>query len=146
MPTLISHILSVSRATPLITAGMLALQPLAAEAQAGPTPSFLDLCEGRNNAARWYTFEMSDHAYETLEALLETVGTRDCREAQQRLQGVTDLRLPELAATAMPLTCILVDLPTVVDLKVIAIATPHLTRLDLSGKVIMDLAPISALT
>lgn len=104
--------------------------------------AFMAVCEGRNDAQVWIQFNLNAHSYSTLDALLETVGTEDCAVAQQRLEAVTDLRLPEPAETAMPLTCLLVDLPTVVDVQMIAIATPNLIRLDLSGKVVADLSPI----
>ena len=100
---------------------------------------FLGICEGVQ-AGFGYNGE------ETLRALLNEVETEDCELAQARLLTITDLRLsgPEMPETVI--TCLLINLPTYVDIGTIAAAMPNLTRLELSDRIIDDLTPIRDLT
>jgi hypothetical protein len=125
----------------LLTMGVLMTAlPGAASSQ----PTFAEVCEAMEDY-RLLPNLAGEHVWETTIALLTAVGTEDCHTAERRLLGITDLRLPELAPVETP-SVLQVDFPVVVDLQVIAIATPQLIRLDLSGKVIEELSPVANLT
>ena len=114
--------------------------PRAALAQ----PTFATVCEAMQTYQPLPSLT-GEHIWETTQSLLVAVNTEDCNLAQKRLEAVTDLRLPELDVAETP-SALQVDLPMAINLQVIAIASPQLTRLDLSGRVINDLTPVAALT
>ncbi|MEL7143005.1 MAG: leucine-rich repeat domain-containing protein [Cyanobacteria bacterium J06643_4] len=110
--------------------------PLASDSlEASNEVSFLAVCEGR-----------SQEGWETVNALLAEVGTTDCAIAQSQLLTITDLRLSGPDMAALPITCLLIDLPQYAHMGIIASAMPNLTHLDLSHHQVTDLAAIETLT
>ena len=112
-----------------------------------PQPTFTDLCEVfQGVSSDWSSVLYSrPYAWQTIEALMSALTVTDCRVAEQQLAAVNILRGPQLQTTYLPENGLMVDFPTGVDLQMIAIATPNLTDLNLSGRVIYDLAPIATL-
>lgn len=86
------------------------------------------------------------YAWQTLNALMSAVDVDDCATAVEQLVAVRVLRGPQLQTDYLPNGGLMVDFPIGIDLQVIAIATPNLTELNLNGRVIHDLTPITALS
>lgn len=120
----------------------------AANALETSQPSFSDLCEEfQGTSGNWNSGLYSrPYAWQTMEALMSVLAVNDCGLAAQRLADVQVLRGPQLQTTYLPENGLMVDFPVGIDLQVIAIATPNLTDLNLSGHVIPDLAPIVSLS
>lgn len=111
-------------------------------------PTFTQLCEafqGTPNDGSSFLYSRP-YAWETVDALMSALALNDCALAAQKLRWVQDLRGPQLQTTYLPENALMADFPMGVDLEVIAIATPNLVALNLSGRVIQDLAPIASLT
>ncbi|MBE9070447.1 hypothetical protein IQ260_27770 [Leptolyngbya cf. ectocarpi LEGE 11479] len=132
----------VAAAVPVITA---ALPVMALES---PQPTFADLCHTfQGTRSDWSSLLYSrPYAWQTMESLMSALATSDCEIAELRLSTVKDLRGPQLHTTYLPEHGLMVDFSMGVDMQIIAIATPHLTALNLSGHVITELAPITALS
>ena len=118
-------------------------------AAAAEPPTFADLCAAFQ--ATTYSEASSflysrPYAWQTVEAFMSALDTTDCPMAELQLSAVKDLRGPQLQTTYVPEHGLMVDFPIGVDLETIAIATPNLTALNLSGHVITDLTPITTLS
>ena len=113
-----------------------------------PQPTFADLCEAfQGVSSDWSSALYSrPYAWQTVEALMAALPLNDCGLAERRLATVNTLRGPQLQTTYLPENGLMVDFPVGVDLQMIAIATPNLTELNLSGHVIPDLTPIATLS
>ena len=122
---------------------------LPAVAFAADQPTFAELCAAFQSST--YSSDGSSflysrpYAWQTVEAFMSALDTADCQTAEQQLAAIEDLRAPQLQTTYLPDHGLMVDFPVGVDLQTVAIATPNLTALNLSGHVITDLAPITAL-
>lgn len=126
-----------------------AIVGLPVAASAAEQPTFAELCEAfqastysGNGSSFLYS---RPYAWQTVEAFMSALDTADCQMAEQQLAAVEDLRAPQLQTTYVPDHGLMVDFPIGVDLQTVAIATPNLTALNLSGHVITDLTPITAL-
>ncbi|MEM7063704.1 MAG: leucine-rich repeat domain-containing protein [Cyanobacteria bacterium P01_B01_bin.77] len=139
-PQIVSMLAGVAVAVPVVAA----VPPVMASEF--PQPAFADLChtfQGTRND--WSPLLYSrPYAWQTMEALMSALATNDCDIAELRLSTVKDLRGPQLHTTYLPEHGLMVDFPMGVDVQIIAIATPNLTALNLSGHVITELAPITA--
>ena len=113
-----------------------------------PQPTFADLCEAfQGVSSDWSSALYSrPYAWQTLEALMSALALSDCVLAERRLATVSTLRGPQLQTTYLPENGLMVDFPIGVDLQLIAISTPNLIDLNLSGRVIPDLTPIATLS
>ncbi|WP_161634959.1 leucine-rich repeat domain-containing protein [Leptolyngbya sp. Heron Island J] len=120
---------------------------VAASAEESIEPTFTDLCEEfQGVSGNWNGGLYSrPYAWQTMDALMAVLAVSDCGEAEQQLTVVRVLRGPQLQTTYLPDNGLMVDFPVGIDLEVIAIATPNLTDLNLSGHVIPDLTPIASL-
>lgn len=119
----------------------------AVAAPAIATPTFADICGAfqgyeTDGGSELYT---RVYAWQTMEALMSALAINDCGIAERRLANVRALWGPQLETTYLPKNGLMVDFPTGVDLQMIAIATPNVMDLNLSGHVISDLAPIADL-
>ncbi|MEA5466632.1 leucine-rich repeat domain-containing protein [Leptothoe sp. PORK10 BA2] len=110
-------------------------------------PTFADLCEAYQGiSSNWSSLLYGrSYAWQTVEALMAAIPVSNCQRAESWLAAVDSLWGPQLQTTYLPTNGLMVDFPIGVDLQMIAIATPNLTDLNLSGHVIPDLAPITAL-
>ena len=126
------------------TLGQTVGQPAIAPAQ----PTFVHLCEAFQGISNpWDSLLYGrPYAWQTVAALMSALPTNDCHWAERTLASVGSLRGPQLETTYLPANGLMVGFPIGVDLHMIAIATPNLTDLSLSGHVIPDLAPISGLS
>ncbi|NEQ51336.1 MAG: leucine-rich repeat domain-containing protein [Leptolyngbya sp. SIO3F4] len=113
-----------------------------------PQPTFADLCNAFQGVGdKWSSVLYSrPYAWQTVDAFMSALAISDCNIAERRLANVRTLWGPQLETTYLPAHGLMVDFPTGVDLQMIAIATPNLVDLNLSGHVISDLAPITALS
>ena len=111
-------------------------------------PTFADLCSAfQGVSGEWSSLLYSrPYAWQTVDALMSALAISDCAIAERRLANVRTMWRPQLETTYLPENGLMVDFPTGVDLQMIAIATPNLTDLNLSGHVIPDLAPIKTLS
>ena len=112
------------------------------------SPTFADMCGAfQGEWSDWSSLLYSrPYAWQTVEALMAALPLNDCGLAERRLATVNTLRGPQLQTTYLPENGLMVDFPVGVDLQMIAIATPNLTELNLSGHVIPDLTPIATLS
>ncbi|MEM9266023.1 MAG: leucine-rich repeat domain-containing protein [Cyanobacteria bacterium P01_F01_bin.13] len=117
-------------------------------AAASPQTTFAELCKAFYGIpTNWNSGLYSrPYAWQTVEALMSALAIEDCGLVEQQLASVTTLQGPQLETAYFPDDGLMVDFPMGIDLQVIAIATPHLTTLNLNGRVIPDLAPIAALS
>ncbi|MGD1857534.1 MAG: leucine-rich repeat domain-containing protein [Leptolyngbyaceae cyanobacterium] len=111
-------------------------------------PTFVDLCEAFQGT---YSDEGSilysrPYAWQTIDALMSALTVSDCGVAERRLTRVTTLWGPQLERTYLPKNGLMVDFPVGVDLQMIAISTPNLIDLNLSGHVISDLSPVAQIS
>ncbi|MDV3353368.1 hypothetical protein QGP82_32135 [Leptothoe sp. LEGE 181152] len=125
-----------------------AITPVATYGIELPQPTFADLCEAfQGGAGEWSSALYSrPYSWQTVEALMSALGISNCNVAAQQLAAMEVLRGAQIQRNYVPDNGLMVDFPTGVDLHIIAIATPNLTALNLSGHVIGDLAPIAQLT
>ena len=121
---------------------------VAASAEEATEPTFANLCEEfQGTSGNWNSGLYSrPYAWQTMDALMAVLAVSDCGEAEQQLAAVRVLRGPQLQAAYLPENGLMVDFPVGIDLAVIAIATPNLTDLNLTGRVIPDLTPIASLS
>lgn len=111
-------------------------------------PTFAELCEafqGLPNEGSSFLYSRP-YAWQTVEAMMSALALNDCGIAERKLVAVRELRGPQLQTVYLPDNALMVDFPMGVDLQVVAIATPNLMALNLSGRVITDLAPIATLS
>ncbi|MBX2863929.1 MAG: leucine-rich repeat domain-containing protein [Leptolyngbyaceae cyanobacterium MAG.088] len=134
-----------------VMAGLATVWGTAMAAAAGalelPEPTFVDVCEAfQGISGNWSSALYSrPYAWQTLEALMSSLAVDDCLDAERELASVGVLRGPQLQTAYLPEDGLMVDFPVAVDLQMIAIATPNLTTLNLTGRVIPDLTPITRL-
>ncbi|MGF1457833.1 MAG: leucine-rich repeat domain-containing protein [Leptolyngbyaceae cyanobacterium] len=123
-------------ATSLLTTGLSSPAPAAS--------TFAELCAALQDYRPLPELDGAA-AWDTMDALLAAVATEDCAAAEARLAMVTDLHPPSLTTTPTE-AGLAIDLPIMVDLQIIAIAAPALTRLDLNGSVVSELDAIAELS
>lgn len=119
-----------------------------APADASETLTFTKVCEAFQGVSDAWNSELYSRPYtwQTMEAIMSALAVSDCRLAELQLAAINVLQGPQLQTTFLPEKSLMVDFPTGVDLQMIEIATPNLTDLNLSGRVIQDLTPIAAFT
>jgi internalin A len=120
--------------------------PVSLQAASPPTAhTFARWCQQRQS--------LTSAATNTIDSILNQLGTKDCQKAQTQLRSVTALRITELPPytskakpTGKPMSYLSLDMPFTLDLQPIFDAMPNLRQLDLSNTLITNLAPIRSLT